>query len=55
MFSVGMQHGVIGPEAWGLGLDEITIAQRLKTLNYTTHIVGKVGVSLMEEVKWWLA
>ena len=39
---LGMQHLVIGPEAWGLGLDEITIATRLKSQGYATRMVGKV-------------
>eukprot|EP00057_Strongylocentrotus_purpuratus_P034997 XP_797340.2 PREDICTED: arylsulfatase B [Strongylocentrotus purpuratus] len=38
----GMQHDTIGAaEPWGLGLDEKTMAQHLKSLGYSTHAVGK--------------
>nr|XP_054761305.1 arylsulfatase B-like [Lytechinus pictus] len=38
----GMQHDTIAAdEPWGLGLDEKTIAQHLKSLGYSTHAVGK--------------
>ncbi|XP_072026941.1 arylsulfatase J-like isoform X2 [Amphiura filiformis] len=38
----GMQHQTVGgPTPYGLPLNETTIAQRLKTLGYMTHMVGK--------------
>ncbi|CAG5126095.1 unnamed protein product, partial [Candidula unifasciata] len=38
----GLQHYVImGAQPYGLPLTEVTLAQRLKTLDYSTHIVGK--------------
>jgi arylsulfatase A-like enzyme len=40
--SIGMQYGMVGTTAeWGLSLDEITLAEVLKTNGYSTHMLGK--------------
>ena len=42
-----MQHATIGgPTPYGLPLNETTIAQRLKSQGYSTHMVGKVSTKL---------
>ncbi|XP_064644583.1 arylsulfatase B-like isoform X1 [Lineus longissimus] len=39
---LGLQHSVIvGSQPYGLGLNETILPQYLKSLNYSTHIVGK--------------
>ncbi|XP_065187652.1 arylsulfatase J-like isoform X2 [Sycon ciliatum] len=41
-FHTGLQHSVIQPErAYGLNLSITTTAQQLKSLGYSTHIIGK--------------
>ncbi|XP_030845455.1 arylsulfatase I isoform X2 [Strongylocentrotus purpuratus] len=52
----GLQFGVISPEApYGLGLEEKTMAQYLKTLGYSTHAVGKwhLGYFAKEYTPTW--
>ena len=40
----GLQNGVIiAGHLYGLGLNETTIAQKLKSQGYKTHMVGKVS------------
>ena len=40
---LGLQHGVIGGfQDYGLPLDEVTLADKLKHAGYATHAVGKV-------------
>ncbi|XP_072172237.1 arylsulfatase I-like [Diadema setosum] len=39
---LGLQHGTIGAgEPYGLGLNETTMADHLKSLGYRTHAIGK--------------
>ena len=38
-----MQEAVIlGPEAWGVGLNETFLPEMLKEQDYSTHAIGKV-------------
>ncbi|KAL5009860.1 hypothetical protein ScPMuIL_012165 [Solemya velum] len=48
--SLGLQHYVIvGPQPYGLPLKHKTMAQYLKELGYSTHIVGKWHLGLFEK------
>ena len=39
---VGMQHYVVlGAGPYGLPLDQTLLPQKLKSLGYTTHMIGK--------------
>ena len=41
----GLQRSVVtGTEPWGLGLNETTLPQLLKSLGYRSHIIGKVNM-----------
>ncbi len=54
-YLVGLQHKtILGPEPYGLPLEEITIAQRLKMQGYTTHMVGKVSIGLIRSVIFYV-
>nr|XP_042902748.1 arylsulfatase B isoform X1 [Parasteatoda tepidariorum]XP_042902749.1 arylsulfatase B isoform X2 [Parasteatoda tepidariorum] len=45
---LGLQHGVLkGGEASGLPLKEITLPQHLKSLGYSTHMIGKWHLGYM--------
>ncbi|XP_038049342.1 arylsulfatase I-like [Patiria miniata] len=45
-----MWHGVIiGPEPWGLGLNETILPQLMKQQGYSTHMVGKWHLGFFSE------